>query len=215
MIEKISNIYRGSFRFFATKVSKKKPRSNAEKIRQSSEVFGQQTQENKLEILDKFPNKLLRKKQKTPETFYMVNESSADIISEYFTKDLPNNCQIVEVNPGPGLLTKKLLGTDEIKKLLLFENADEFMPYLNVNCNLLILSTKLFYKNILSSCFCQKELHSVYPERVKVKHGDFINMWKLLFRDKQDNGTRLHDLLIDLPTTDYTEGKTLLLLNSS
>jgi len=52
-----------------------------------------------------------------------------------------------------------------------------------------------------------QELHTLYPERVKVHHGDFVNLWKLVYMDKIDGGSRVADLLNDVPQKAFTDGE--------
>lgn len=134
---------------------------------------------------DLFPDKLLNKKQKTPAYMYIANERTANDINEhlkpYFQQ---SSCDtILEMNPGIGAFTRRLLDNEEkFKKILLMESMDYFMNNL-------------------------QEMHTLYPERVKVKHGDLVNIWKLVYQDKMDNGSRVQDLLRDIPTKQFEEGK--------
>lgn len=131
-----------------------------------------------------FPDKLLSKKQKTPDVLYMTKEETALRIDKYldpYFKQSP--CKtVMEMNPGIGLFTRKLLDReDQFKKIILMEGMDYFMNNL-------------------------QELHSLYPERVKVKNTDLTYAWKLLFQDRMDNGSRIPELLRDVPKKSHTEG---------
>lgn len=41
------------------------------------------------------------------------------------------------------------------------------------------------------------------PDRVKLKHGDLVGLWRLAYQDKLDNGKRVDTLLADLPTKEW------------
>lgn len=136
---------------------------------------------------DLFPDKILNKKQKTPDCFYIANEDMAKQIdthlSPYFEQSQCNT--ILELNPGVGYLTRKLLDREEqFKNILLMESMEHFIPNL-------------------------QEMHTLYPERVKVQHGDLVNIWKLVYQDKMDNGSRVQELLRDIPLRSHQEGKML------
>ncbi|XP_037955596.1 dimethyladenosine transferase 2, mitochondrial-like [Teleopsis dalmanni] len=130
------------------------------------------------------PQKLLNKKLKTPDSMYIINEIAANIIDESIEPFLSNTqCKTaIEINPGLGLFTKKLLDREkQFDNILLFESTDEFLSK-------------------------QEELHVLYPERVKVKRGDFVNLSKIVYQDKMDNGTRTEELLEHVPKMPYNEG---------
>ncbi|XP_073814695.1 mitochondrial transcription factor B2 [Musca autumnalis] len=130
-----------------------------------------------------FPDKLLSKKQKTPAIMYLANYNAAMAVDELldpYIKQSPCDT-ILELNPGIGLFTRKLLDReDKFKKILLMESMDFFMDNL-------------------------QEMHSLYPDKVKVKNCDFTNIWKLVYQDKIDNGTRVEELLRDIPRRGYDE----------
>ena len=133
-----------------------------------------------------YPEKLLTKKQKTPDHMYLANAEAAQTMSELiepFINELPaETVTALELNPGMGWFTQKLLDREQrFKRIILHESMDHFMPKLN-------------------------ELHALYPERVKVKHGDAVGLWKLAFQDKMDHGSRVTDLLSDVPVRGYKEG---------
>lgn len=124
-----------------------------------------------------FPSKLLTRKQKTPNHLYLANESIANVIDTHLHKHFQQTtCDtILEINPGVGFFTRKLLDREEtFKKIILIESMEHFLPNL-------------------------EELHVQYPDRVKVQHGDFINISKLVFMDRTDNGLRVEELLRHVP----------------
>ncbi|KAM7360694.1 mitochondrial transcription factor B2 [Cochliomyia hominivorax] len=138
---------------------------------------------------DLFPDKLLNKKQKTPAFMYIANEKTAHDIDKHlqpFFKE--SSCDtILELNPGIGAFTRRLLDNEEkFKKIILMESMGYFMNNL-------------------------QEIHTLYPERVKVRHGDLVNIWKLVYQDKMDNGSRVQDLLQDVPSKQFEEDSNMLL----
>lgn len=82
-------------------------------------------------IMNAFPEKLLVKKQKTPEIIYIADKTTAKIISEHITKDLPADRPLIEVNPGAGILTQELKKMN-VNDLRLFENDSFFTQTLKV-----------------------------------------------------------------------------------
>lgn len=131
-----------------------------------------------------FPDKLLSKKQKTPATMYLANYKAATAVDELLDPYIKHSsCDtILEMNPGIGLFTRKLLDReDKFRKILLMESMDFFMDNL-------------------------QEMHSLYPHKVKVKNCDFANIWKVVYQDKIDNGTRVEELFRDIPRRPYNEG---------
>ncbi|KAH8311245.1 hypothetical protein KR044_005209, partial [Drosophila immigrans] len=139
-----------------------------------------------------FPEKLLSKKQKSAAYMYVADAEIAQQISDYLEPHLrQTECDtVVELNPGPGHLTRHLLDREsQFRKIVLLESTDHFMPRL-------------------------QELHSLYPDRVKVRHGDFVNLWKLAYMDKMDSGMRVADLLYDVPQKRFTEDVNSLILGA-
>lgn len=135
---------------------------------------------------DLFPSKLLSKKQNTPTHMYVANDNIGREINTqlqpYFKQ---SKCDIIlELNPGIGAFTRLLLDNEEqFKQIHLMESNDHFLGSLN-------------------------EMHSLYPDRIKVKHCDLVNAWKLVYQDKIDNGSRMQDLLNGLPSKKWEDGKT-------
>ncbi|KAH8407022.1 hypothetical protein KR222_004162, partial [Zaprionus bogoriensis] len=130
-----------------------------------------------------FPEKLITKKQKSASHMYVANAQIAQEIDDCLEPHLQQtSCDtVLELNPGPGHFTRKLLDREQqFRKIILVEQMDHFMPRL-------------------------QELHALYPDRVKVRQGDFIGLGRLAFMDKMDNGTRVADLLRDVPQRAYTE----------
>ncbi|XP_058839909.1 dimethyladenosine transferase 2, mitochondrial-like [Topomyia yanbarensis] len=76
-------------------------------------------------ILGKFPPELLTRNKKHLERFYLAHTESAELVAKHITAGLSPDMLLVEINPGPGLLTRELLKCD-IKKLLLVESESHF-----------------------------------------------------------------------------------------
>ncbi|KAH8388474.1 hypothetical protein KR093_007450, partial [Drosophila rubida] len=130
-----------------------------------------------------FPEKLLTKKQKSAAQIYVADAQIAQEINNHLEPHFKQSAcdTVVELNPGPGHLTRHLLDREsQFRKIILLESTEHFMPRL-------------------------QELHALYPDRVKVKHGDFVSLWKLAFMDKMDSGMRVVDLLNDVPQKQFTE----------
>lgn len=82
-------------------------------------------------IIEKFPYKLLKKKP-SPKRLYLAHPEAQKIISEHIKKSLCKDDTILEVNPGPGVLTGELIKNDSLK-MILIESMDEFVKHLEVN----------------------------------------------------------------------------------
>ncbi|KAH8382513.1 hypothetical protein KR009_003928 [Drosophila setifemur] len=139
-----------------------------------------------------FPDKLLTRKQKVPTHMYIANSEAAQRIDQYLKPHLQKSrCEtVLEINPGAGHFTRQLLDKEtQFKRIILLESLEHFMPRL-------------------------QELHTLYPERVKVQQGDFINLWKLVYMDKMDGGTRTPDLLLDVPQKDFSDDVNMLVFGA-
>lgn len=62
----------------------------------------------------------------------MATDSVASIIADILKKDLKPNKPIIEINPGPGLLTKHLINETE-NTLMLYEPNEAFYSELSVS----------------------------------------------------------------------------------
>lgn len=83
------------------------------------------------ELLQKFPEKIVRKKISSIEHLYIADPLGAEIISEHILKNYNKNIPFLEVNPGVGLLTELLINKG-VHDLRLFEVNSEFMQSLKV-----------------------------------------------------------------------------------
>ncbi|CAH0594269.1 unnamed protein product [Chrysodeixis includens] len=126
-------------------------------------------------IKDKIPRTLLRK-YKTPESMYLINQKSAKDIVNTIQNHINDDSPLVEVNPGFGFLSEELLKCQK-KPIYMYEMSSQFASNLT-------------------------NLQEKYPGRITFKLADFFGMWKLAFKDKLDQGNRIHELLGDLYTHD-------------
>ncbi|XP_055382945.1 dimethyladenosine transferase 2, mitochondrial [Condylostylus longicornis] len=126
------------------------------------------------------PKNLSKKKHKYSDHIYINSDNGAQVIAKKLPDYISKNSVVLEVNPGNGFLTRHLLRNSKIKKLLLFETHSDFIPKLEA-------------------------LQAACRNRIEIKHGDFFNLWKLSFRDKMDNGTRLPKLLSNIPKTSFND----------
>lgn len=73
----------------------------------------------------KYPPAILaRSKKKDVDGFYIADQYGADKAFEVITKDLPDDKPIYEVNPGLGMLSKRLI--NETKNKLILCEPDKF-----------------------------------------------------------------------------------------
>lgn len=93
-------------------------------------------------MLQSFPPKLLNKKQNVPESMYVAHPKAVDAIAEHVLSGHSRHKTFVEINPGLGLLTRKLLGA-QVDDIRLFEGTREMLPYLNVGIYIYILGLSL------------------------------------------------------------------------
>ncbi|EDW42781.1 dimethyladenosine transferase 2, mitochondrial [Drosophila sechellia] len=139
-----------------------------------------------------FPEKLLNRKRKVPTHMYIANSEAAARISQYLEPHFQSSgCDtVMELNSGAGYFTRHLLDREsQFRRIILLESMDHFMPKI-------------------------QELHTLYPERVKVRQGDFVNLWKLVYMDKIDGGSRVADLLSDVPQKAFTDDINMLVFGA-
>lgn len=125
--------------------------------------------------LPDIPSRLLSKRIKSPEGIYLIDSDVAEEVFDIMRSDLlPSHNHIIEVNPGLGLLTQKLLAA-KIRKLRLFEADQQFFVNL---------------KNVISESKI---------EDIDILHVNFNNFWSLTYQDKMDDGNRLENIMNGLP----------------
>uniref|UniRef100_A0A182Y3T3 rRNA adenine N(6)-methyltransferase n=1 Tax=Anopheles stephensi TaxID=30069 RepID=A0A182Y3T3_ANOST len=122
-------------------------------------------------VLKHFPPSILRKSSLNTERFYVANRATAERIADVITQDLPPDRLLVEVNPGPGMLTEQILKR-KVNNLRLYETESAFEPRLR------------------SSLKLPKDALQI---------GDFNGLWRLSYLDGLDNGRRVLKLLGDIP----------------
>ncbi|XP_052859071.1 dimethyladenosine transferase 2, mitochondrial [Drosophila gunungcola] len=141
---------------------------------------------------DEFPEKLLTRKHKISPHMYVANAEAAQRIGQHLEPHFQSSgCDtVMELNSGAGHFTRHLLDREsQFRRIILLESMDHFMPRL-------------------------QELHTLYPERVKVRQGDFVNLWKLVYMDKMDGGTRVADLLNDVPQKAFKDDINMLVFGA-
>uniref|UniRef100_A0A182JU81 rRNA adenine N(6)-methyltransferase n=1 Tax=Anopheles christyi TaxID=43041 RepID=A0A182JU81_9DIPT len=128
-------------------------------------------------VLKQFPPAFLRKSSLNTERFYVANLVTAERIAEVLTKDLPPDRLLVEVNPGPGLLTKQLMKRN-VQNLRLYETDPSFEARLKSSFNL---------------------------SKDAIRIGDFNGLWRLSYLDGFDNGQRVCNMLSGIPQRKWEE----------
>lgn len=83
------------------------------------------------QLKGKLPKSLL-KKFKTPESMYLINNKTAQLITKAIIGHLNNASPLIEVNPGLGILTKELLQCQK-NHIYTYETLNHFAPYLQVS----------------------------------------------------------------------------------
>uniref|UniRef100_A0A182JG70 rRNA adenine N(6)-methyltransferase n=1 Tax=Anopheles atroparvus TaxID=41427 RepID=A0A182JG70_ANOAO len=121
-------------------------------------------------ILKLFPPTILRKSSQNTERFYVSNRATAQHIADVVSRDLPADRLLVEVNPGPGLLTEQLIKRN-VKNLRLYETDVSFETHL-----------KSF---------------NLPPDALRI--ADFNGLWRLSYLDGMDSGRRVVNLLQGVP----------------
>ncbi|XP_055911186.1 dimethyladenosine transferase 2, mitochondrial [Eupeodes corollae] len=135
---------------------------------------------NEEQLSELLPSKIYKKRQRTPEAFYLANQKGADIIADALKPHISAESTLLEFNPGIGLMTQKFVDWKLFKKIILIEQ------------------TKLNNKRLIN--ICQQN-----NQECSLKRGDFINLWKIVFQDKIDDGSRVANLLADVPKKLYAD----------
>ncbi|KAL0869095.1 hypothetical protein ABMA27_007402 [Loxostege sticticalis] len=174
---KLSEISRISCQIFTIRLRHKlNKKTNEKDLKLATDVVNYlENSEEYRDVKDKLPNSLLRK-YKTPESMYLINKKTAKYIAKTVTSHINEESAVVEVNPGLGFLSEELLHCMS-NHVYMYETSNHFSPHLN-------------------------SLLNKHPGRVTYKIADFFGMWKLAFKDKMDNGTRIQELLGSLSTND-------------
>lgn len=139
-------------------------------------------------ILRSFPVKFMRRKYRYPEHFYIADPLAAEQLADLLLADHDADQPLVEVNPGPGLLTQRLAASGRVRDLRLFEANREFMPALNAR-------------------FVANAADDRHPHmRTTLRAGDMLNLYRMSYQDKMDKGDRIERFLAGLPRRDWTDG---------
>lgn len=109
----------------------RKKRKTSTEPRISKDIQSHFSNKEREFVLKQFPDKLLRKKIKTPENMYICDEGCAELIADYITNSDGNDKPVIEINPGLGLLSKHLLKRTT-NDLMLYENNEFFNTELHV-----------------------------------------------------------------------------------
>lgn len=83
-------------------------------------------------LLRSFPPKLLNRKHNFPETLYIAHPKAVDTIAEHLLKDHSRHTTLVEINPGLGLLTDKIIESN-VEDIRLYEGSRDIVPGLQVS----------------------------------------------------------------------------------
>lgn len=140
-------------------------------------------------IMRSFPDKYLRKKYRYPETFYIADPQGAAQLEQLMFADAPANDQrtFVEVNPGPGLLTQRLVDGGRVRDLRLYETNREFVP-------------------ALLDRFVEGDAASENGEvSCDLRTGDMLSLYRMSYQDKMDKGDRVTKFLADLPQREWSD----------
>uniref|UniRef100_A0A182QP86 rRNA adenine N(6)-methyltransferase n=1 Tax=Anopheles farauti TaxID=69004 RepID=A0A182QP86_9DIPT len=128
--------------------------------------YFQTTRDMDASVLKLFPASILRKSSLNTERFYVANRATANQIADVITQDLPPNRLLVEVNPGPGLLTEQILQRN-VQNLRLYETDASF----------------------------EAQLRALDIPKDALRIADFNGLWRLSYLDGFDNGRRVLNLL--------------------
>jgi len=120
----------------------------------------------------KFPSKLVSIGKSTPDSIYLVDEAVANsICSKLSSENLDVSCPAIEINPGIGLLTKKLV---------------EHFGFHHLTC---------FQDNNLLSLFAEQQKDWTLPPDLKVVPTNYVTFPRLCHLDRFDGGHRIYNHL--------------------
>lgn len=145
-------------------------------------------------IVRTFPAKFLRKQQRSPEHFYIANPLAASQIEPLLLDGLEDNRPLIEVNPGPGLLTQRLIDSGRVRDLRLYEANRNFVPSL---------------RNRFAAEPTTERTERAQDTDIQctLRTGDMINMFRMAYQDRSDKGKRVQRFLADLPQREWTDAK--------
>lgn len=149
--------------------------SRKEKVMNNSIKLMKDKKIEEVELLVKAYDKLLKKDNKSQVT-YLLDQTSADRVTQYLLKDIKHNDVIAEANPGPGILTRTLL-RDTNNDIITFEPQPTFASHL------------------------EESLQPEYSSRLTISHLDLYKFYTYYVHGKKmPEKDKLQDLLKLFPT---------------
>lgn len=83
-------------------------------------------------VYNQFPEKFFHKKSNKSTHLYVGDPKATKIITKYLFENLNDNIPLLEINPGPGVLTQAILNMEHNRNLMLIENMTHFKNNLQV-----------------------------------------------------------------------------------
>ncbi|XP_066991460.2 dimethyladenosine transferase 2, mitochondrial [Anabrus simplex] len=168
-------------------ISQKGQRKGINKSENNNSVLSKEmreylsSKESLSRVSDIMPHSFLKRRKKSGESLYVVDDDVAkqfvDAVKSVW--NLEEDHVVLEGNPGLGLISNELINGG-VKRLLLYESCNTFHPQL-------------------------QKLQEQYPGIVEITHKDIFSIWKLAFLDKMDHGSRVAEILDQLPERKWTE----------
>lgn len=124
--------------------------------------------------------KLFQLKTLSPDVMYLCNENTAEIVFEALKsgKALDSGC-LFELNPGFGFLTERILSLTATK-IKAFEKDS-------------------YFYNRMS------QLRLKYPDQLQLYNVNLLNLRKMCYLDKIDNGSRFKRLMEGIDKTEWSD----------
>ncbi|XP_046435009.1 dimethyladenosine transferase 2, mitochondrial [Neodiprion virginianus] len=122
------------------------------------------------EHIDDLPINLMNLSSTNSEHLYLCHDGVASQVVNLIQNDLmTDSSKVIEMNPGMGCLTKKIMDAG-IQFLKALEPNEKFEPFL-------------------------MDLSKEYPDKLTIDKTDFMSFWKLVHLDKYDEVKRVAQLL--------------------
>jgi len=160
------------------KINKKKQKENKREkkitIQNENYTIADYTQSINPDIRNICPKTLTELIGTKMNVLYLIDEKTASKYVSLIMKDLSKNtCFVAELNPGFGIVTKKLLKAG-IPMIHLYEGREEFHPIL-------------------------KKIHDIYPGRLNIKNFNLINISKILsLKNRSKDKKQIEKVLQDV-----------------
>lgn len=169
----------------ATKARKKKNREEEPTAalcpsKEQTEYF-QST--NNQKILEDVPPTLLKCNSRYKERYYVASPETAKVICKQLTDAMPQDTFLVEINPGPGILTREIIR----------KNFD----------NLMLIEKDAFFEPGLRELIASFDPNG--SKRIQLKLDDFNAQGRYSYLDSIDQGNRMKKLLNGLPRKHWNE----------